>query len=339
MSKLGAFCKAGKYNNKIAGSKLSFAMLLKKKRFLAGFIIFLAYAIIAIMDVAVPEYLGAGYGLVTQLTVFIRGTSTVPLPPTLKPSILYGSGPVWWYYLGTTYDGIPILPAILSSMYIDMGYTGLIVFLSSMTGLLIGTFSGYFGGIVDEVLMRAMDAFISLPYYVTAIGISLLFSISLQISNIPFDGLDVLSIALIISLFPVYARISRSAAMNIRKTRYIDAAITGGSNHIKNLFQHVIPNALSPVIIQITLNVGSVILFLSFIEYLNLQNVFGLSKFLPDMGNLIAQGSLMVQPVPGGFSDWWTTAIPVLFLVIIVVGVNIMGDGLRDALDIGRRDV
>ncbi len=319
------------------GFKLSFRILLKKKAFLVGFIILMVYSIIALLDVAVPQYLGAGYGLVSQLTRFSSVTGSGPLPPTLKPSSLYGNGPAWWYYFGTTYAGIPVLPAILSSLYIDLGYTALVILVSSLSGLLIGTVSGYFGGATDEALMRIMDTFISIPFYVTAIGLAIVFSISLEASGTSFDGLDVVSAALIISLFPIYARISRSATINVKKMRYLDAAKTSGMTHIRNMFSHVLPDALSPVIVQATLNFGTVILFLSLIEYLNIQNVFGISVFLPDLGNLIAQGSLLISLVPGGFSNWWTTVIPVFFLLLIVVGVNIMGDGLRDTLDPERR--
>lgn len=337
MNRVSSLFKIEKQDRSDHGYKLTFRMLLRRKAFTVGFIILMVYSIIAILDVAVPQYLGAGYGLISQLTRFSSDTGSAPLPPTLKPSSIYGNGPAWWYYFGTTYDGIPILPAILSSLYIDLGYTGLVILVSSLSGLLIGTVSGYFGGAIDEALMRIMDAFISIPFYVTAIGLAILFSISLEANGTSFDGLDIISVALIISLFPIYARISRSATINHRRMRYMDAAKTSGLTPLRNAFSHVMPDAIAPMIVQITLNVGTVILFLSLIEYLNIQNIIGVSIYLPDLGNLIAQGSLLIKFIPGGFSNWWTTAIPVFFLLLIVVGVNIMGDSLRDSLDPERR--
>lgn len=337
MDRMSSLFKIEKRNGSSQGFNLTFRMLLKRKAFLFGFIILIIYSIIAVLDVVVPQYLGAGYGLISQLTRFTSNTGSTPLPPTLKPSAFYGSGPAWWYYFGTTYDGIPVLPAILSSLYIDLGYTGLVIFVSSLSGLLIGTISGYFGGPIDEFLMRIMDAFISIPFYVTAIGLTLIFSISLEANGSSFKGLDVISVALIISLFPIYARISRSATINARKMRYLDAAKTSGISNLRNILRHVMPDAIAPVIVQITLNFGTVILFLSLIEYLNIQNLIGVSMYLPDLGNLIAQGSILIKFAPGGFSNWWTTVIPVIFLLLIVVSVNVMGDSIRDSLDPERR--
>jgi peptide/nickel transport system permease protein len=312
-----------------------FRSSLRNKWVMAGFIISVIYFIIAILDVVIPEYLGAGYGLITSFGRFNNNYfgSCAPLPPTISPTSIYGSGPKWWYYFGTTYDKIPLLPAILSSIYIDLGYGTIIIGIGSISGLFIGAFSAYYGGILDEIIMRITDIFFSIPFILIAIGLSTTISLSFAISNVPFNGLNLLLVSLILIWWPIYARLSRSMTLSLKSTNFMDAATTSGSSKLRNVIKHVIPNVFSPVLIQITLDFGTIIAIFVVLEYLDIGNFLGITSMTPELGNLIVSGSRYISLVPGGFGYWWTTVIPVLFLVIFVVGINLLGDGIRDHLD------
>jgi peptide/nickel transport system permease protein len=187
--------------------------------------------------------------------------------------------------------------------------------LGAIIGTIVGGVAGYFGGWTDTILMRIVDALLALP---------LLFVI-LVFTKFLGDG-NWISVTIIFGLFGWLgiARLVRAVMLSLREEEYVDAARAAGVRDRRIIFRHLIPNALSPIIVATTLGVAGVIIGEAFISFLG----FGVGQETPTLGNILA-GSL-------GFinqGNWWWALFPGLAIVVIVLGINFMGDGLRDALD------
>jgi peptide/nickel transport system permease protein len=208
---------------------------------------------------------------------------------------------------------------VLTLVINGIRYSLLIGVIASAMGAIIGTIvggvAGYFGGWTDTILMRIVDALLALP---------LLFVI-LVFTKFLGDG-NWVSVTLIFGLFGWLgiARLVRAVMLSLREADYVDAARAAGVRDRRIIFRHLIPNALSPIIVATTLGVAGVIIGEAFISFLG----FGVGQDTPTLGNILA-GSL-------GFisqGNWWWAFFPGMAIVVIVLGINFMGDGLRDALD------
>lgn len=187
--------------------------------------------------------------------------------------------------------------------------------MGAIIGTIVGGVAGYFGGWTDTILMRIVDALLALP---------LLFVI-LVFTKFLGSG-SWLSVTLIFGIFGWLgiARLVRAVILSLRESEYVDAARAAGVSDRRIIFRHLMPNALSPIIVATTLGVAGVIISEAFISFLG----FGVGQDTPTLGNILA-GSL-------GFisqGNWWWAFFPGLAIVLIVLGINFMGDGLRDALD------
>ncbi len=187
--------------------------------------------------------------------------------------------------------------------------------IAATTGTIVGGIAGYFGGWVDTILMRVVDALLALP---------LLFLI-LVFTKFLGSGSWV-SVMLIFGLFGWLgiARLVRAVILSLREEDYVDAARAAGVSDRRIIFRHLMPNALSPIIVATTLSVASVIIGEAFVSFLG----FGVGTETPTLGNILA-GSL--DFISQG--NWWWALFPGGSIVVIVLGINFMGDGLRDALD------
>ncbi|EQD77861.1 binding-protein-dependent transport system inner membrane component [mine drainage metagenome] len=248
-----------KRHPKLDDFKDTFRLLLKNKLALVGLIISGFYFSIAILDAVYPQYLGVGPGIVSNLGVFVhQDLQAAPLPT--KPTLNNG----WWYFLGTTYYRIPILPAMFASLYFDLWDSSLIIMSGVIIGVTIGAFSGYFGKITDELMMRITDIFFSIPILIFAIIIT---TVLYRITSGTIPALTIISIALIIVWWPIYARLSRSITLSVKSQKFIEASTASGSSRTRNVLVHVIPNVLSPVFVQISLDFGNVILLFATLAF------------------------------------------------------------------------
>jgi peptide/nickel transport system permease protein len=187
--------------------------------------------------------------------------------------------------------------------------------IAAVIGSVVGGIAGYFGGWLDGVLMRAVDALLALP---------LLFVI-LVFTKFLGQGSWV-SVTIIFGLFGWLgiARLVRAVMLSLREEDYVDAARAAGIGSGRIIFRHLLPNALSPIIVAATLSVAGVIMGEAFVSYLG----YGVGPETPTLGNILA-GSL--DFISQG--NWWWAFFPGASIVVIVLGINFMGDGLRDALD------
>jgi ABC-type dipeptide/oligopeptide/nickel transport system permease subunit len=197
----------------------------------------------------------------------------------------------------------------------------LIALTASAMATVIGTFaggiSGYFGGWLDTVLMRTVDALLALPLLFVILAFS------------QFAGQGAASwqtVAIIFGLFGwlTISRIVRSVILSLREANYVDAARAAGVRDRRIIFRHLIPNSLSPIIVAATLSVAAVITGEAFVSFLG----FGVDPSTPTLGNILAGSLNFISQ-----GNWWWAFFPGAAIVIIVLGVNFMGDGLRDALD------
>ena len=297
-----------KRNARLQNFTHTFKLFLSNRIAFIGFIITAIYFGLALLDFIYPRWLGVSN--INSSLSFIanqRANSLLPTPPDFSGS--------WWYYLGTTQSRIPLLPVIFAALKIDLGYSILIVMIGMGSGVLIGSFAGFIGGYFDEFVMRLTDIFFSLPFLVFAITIT--FVLGLTLTNIV--------IALIIIWWPTYARLTRGLALQTKALKYVEAAQAAGSSRIKTVFSHIMPNVLSPVYVQISLDLGSIIQIFAALDFLGFNQG---NPYLPEIGNLIYMGQNYLAS-----GIWWPIVIPGVFLLIFTISINLMGDGLRDVLD------
>jgi peptide/nickel transport system permease protein len=215
------------------------------------------------------------------------------------------TGSLQWDVLTLVINGI--------RMSLAIGVTASVI--GAVIGTIVGGVAGFFGGWTDTILMRIVDALLALP---------LLFII-LVFTRFLGSGSWV-SVTLIFGLFGWLgiARLVRAVMLSLREEGYVDAARAAGVGNSRIIFRHLVPNALSPIIVATTLGVAGVIIGEAFISFLG----YGVGFDTPTLGNILA-GSL-------GYinqGNWWWALFPGLSIVVIVLGINFMGDGLRDALD------
>jgi peptide/nickel transport system permease protein len=184
--------------------------------------------------------------------------------------------------------------------------------LASVLGLVVGLLCGFYKA-VDGIVMRVMDGIMAIP--------SILLAIALITLTRP--GLPIVIVAIVIPEIPRVVRLVRSVVLSLRAQPYIEAAIAGGTKTPKLLLRHIVPNTLAPLIVQATYVSASAILTEAGLSFLGV----GVPPEIPSWGNIIAQGRSFFQIAP------WSILIPGVFLAVMVLGVNMLGDGLRDRLD------
>jgi peptide/nickel transport system permease protein len=251
-----------------------------------------------------------GWALLPSNPFLLRTTSTFYAlqPPSLKDFP--------YFLFGTNFDGQSLLSRMLYATPHDVEAPIIVVGSAVLIGMFLGTASGYFGGWVDEVIMRVTDAFLSLPALILAIAVGFLFT------GTPLNGFPSLLIALMVVWWPTYARFFRAQALTLRERGYVDSAKLSGSGSFRLLIRHIIPNSIDPIIAYMTLDLGSVILFLSSLAFLGI----GVSIFYPEWG---AESSFGLTFFP---QDWWWAIIPGVVIAVIVIAFTLVGDRLQDLI-------
>ena len=180
-------------------------------------------------------------------------------------------------------------------------------------GSVIGAISGYYGGVVDNILMRIMDIMLSLPYILLTIAIVAALG----------PGLVNVLISISISYIPEFARVVRGSVLSIREREFIEASRSVGASDMVIIFKQIVPNSLAPLIVQATLGVAGAILSIAALSFLGL----GIQPPLPEWGAMLTNARTYIRDA------WHITAFPGLMILLTILALNIVGDGLRDALD------
>lgn len=228
------------------------------------------------------------------------------------------------FWLGTDIQGRDLLSTMIYGLRLSILIGCGAVVLQGFLGVVVGLLAGYLGGKIDAVLMRIADIQLSFPYLMVAIFISAIFQLVFGIGR--YEDLAVPLLIVIIGLaeWPVYARTVRAAVLGEKNKEYVEAARVIGLNRWRIMFRHVLPNTMTSVLVISTIQVANAVMSEAALSFLGL----GMPVTKPSLGSLIRSGFEYI------FSgSWWITLFPGIFLVLLVLVINLLGDWLRDVLN------
>jgi peptide/nickel transport system permease protein len=215
--------------------------------------------------------------------------------------------------MGTDQQGRDVLSRIMFGARIPLLISFVVTAGVLLVGVPLGGIAGYFGGWVDETVMRITDLFLAFPALVFAMALVAFLGASLR--NV--------AIALVITWWPWYARLVRSMAVSLRERPYVLAAKTMGVGHFTIIRRHILPNTIGPVIVQMTVDVGAVILEVAALSFIGL----GAKPPTPEWGLMVSEGREYI------LSAWWLSTFAGIAIFGLVLAYNLVGDALRDVLD------
>ena len=266
----------------------------KNKMAVAGFIIILAMVIIAIFAPLIATH----------------------APESQDLAIRFQS-PSSEHFFGTDNFGRDIFSNVVYGARISL-FIGLVAtIISVIIGTIIGAVAGFFGGAVDNVMMRLVDIILSIPSLILAIAISAVLG----------TGIRNLILAVSLSSITNYARIVRASVLSVKEKEYVEAAKIGGASNFRLIFRHILPNCTGPIIVQATLGVGTAILQAASLSFIGL----GVQPPTPEWGGMLSQGRSYIRDYPH------MTIFPGLAIALTIFSLNLFGDGLSDTLDVKQR--
>jgi peptide/nickel transport system permease protein len=255
---------------------------------------------------------GAALALVIVL-VGLLAPLIAPYPPDAvhqTQTLLSPSGSHWF---GTDQLGRDLFSRIVYGARVSPMIALLVLVLACLVGVPLGIAAGYFRGAIDDVIMRVTDVFLAFPALLLALAIAAV--LPPTIGSVTF--------AVSVTWWPWYTRLIRGQAASVSRRPYVEGARAAGVSHARILFRHVLPNSLTPLIVQVSLDVSAVILTVSALSFLGL----GAQDPTPDWGLMVSQGQQYFQ------TQWWLVTFPGVAILLTAVAFNLLGDGLRDVLD------
>ncbi len=264
----------------------------------------------------------AGMIVLSLLIIAVLLVPLSPYDPELSDISMRFQPPSWQHPFGTDGLGRDMLTRVLYGGRISLLVGFMVVIITLLIGVPIGAIAGYFGGWVDNVLMRIIDATLALP----SLLVLILLGAILREVDLPFvEKNNVLTIAVVIGLLSwmTVARLVRAIFLTLREIEYVTAAQALGASNMHIMASEILPNGLGPIIVESTLEIGWAIMEESGLSFLG----FGIQPPTPSWGNLLgnAQEHLTTQP--------WLAIFPGIMIFLTIISVNYIGDGLRDALD------
>lgn len=243
----------------------------------------------------------------------IFASHLTPYDPLQRDTPARLSAPSWDHPMGTDALGRDILSRVLHGGRVSLKVGFFSIFASAIVGIPLGLIAGYFGGMVDNIIMRVMDVILAFPGLVLIIWL------------VAVLGSSITMLILTIAFFfvPTYTRLIRGTALSLREIEYVLAAKSVGASSIRILFQHILPNAIAPVIVLTTLSISGAIIIGASLSFLGL----GVRPPTPEWGAMLADGRGYLR------NAWWIAFFPGMTITLVVLAANIVGDGLRDALD------
>jgi peptide/nickel transport system permease protein len=260
---------------------------------------------------------GTLFGVIIATSLFFPWVYT--LDP-LAQDLLARLAPPFWqeggslaHPLGTDNLGRDVLVRILygSRVSLMVGFASVLV--ACGAGIALGLISGYYGGRVDSLIMRVADVFMAYPFML------------LTISVIAVLGNSIVNLILVLGLsdWVTYARTIRGSVLSIKEKEFVLAAKSVGTRHHTILMRHVFPNVLSPILVLGTVRVANIIIWESGLSFLGM----GVPPPMPTWGRMLAEGRVYIM------DSWWLVTLPGLAIMLTILSINLLGDGLRDALD------
>ena len=217
------------------------------------------------------------------------------------------------HFMGTDTTGRDIFSRVLHGTTTSLSLALTTIIFGLVTGVSLGAIAGYFVGIVDEIIMRIVDVFMSIP------------GVILALAMVAILGPDPIYLVLALSIRRIiqFARVTRGVVLSIKELDYISACHAIGMGHVRIIFIHVLPNCIGPIIVLSTVLIGNVILMESTLSFLGM----GIQEPTPSWGTMIAKGNEFLTFAP------WVSVAPGIFLFITMIAFNLLGDGVRDYLD------
>ena len=252
------------------------------------------------------------------LIAAVFGPYIVPYDPLASNAAATLQPPSWQHWFGTDQLGRDVFSRVVVAARLDLWISVAAVALSFVIGSILGSLSGYYGGWIDVITGRLIDTIMAFPLFVLAMGI--VAALGNTVENIIY--------ATAIINIPFYARVSRAEVNIRRKAGFANAARLSGNSDLRVLALHIFPNALPPMMVQISLNLGWAILNAAGLSFIGL----GVRPPTPEWGIMVAEGAQFI--VSG---EWWLALFPGLTLMLAVLTFNLMGDGLRDIVDPAQR--
>ena len=242
------------------------------------------------------------------------GFSPTPTPPSSE------------HPFGTTEGQYDILYGVIWGTRSAFRVGVLVVGSVLVLGIVLGSVAGYFGGLVDEVIMRVTDVFMAFPALILAMAITVALG----------PSLNSVTLALTAVSWPSYTRLIRGDILAVREEDYVEAARGVGSSHFRIIVRHILPNSIYPTLVMASLDIGAVVLSAAALSFLGL----GAPEGYADWGQMIGYARNWIVGPPGDpMAYWYAVVIPGLFILFFVLGWNLLGDAFRDILDprLGKR--
>ena len=243
----------------------------------------------------------------------IVGPLLVPYAPNTPDPSSITAPPSSQHWLGTDQYGRDILSRIVAAARLDLLVALSITALALTAGTLIGGVSGYLGGTVDDVLMRFIDVLLAFPAFILALGITAMLG----------NATTFVVIAVAIAYTPYFVRIVRGEMLTLRESEFAAAAVCVGDSRPRIMVYHLLPNALPPAFVQATLTLGWGILDVAGLSFLGV----GITPPTAEWGVLVSDGAQYINS-----GQWWISVFPGLFILLAVLGFNLIGDWVRDHL-------
>ncbi|MCH4053607.1 MAG: ABC transporter permease [Atopobiaceae bacterium] len=276
---------------------------LKRNKLAIIAVIWIAFIVVVALtaDLWVPQRLGSPIQVDTT-----QMSNTVRQPPSAE------------HPFGTDNLGRDVLSRVIYGARISLAVGLLATAISTVIGLILGAIAAYYGGIWDTIIMRLADIFLAFPY--TLFVIMMIAVIGGGIQNV-FIAIGILG-------WPSIARVFRSAILSIKENDYVDAARAMGASDFRIIVRHILPNSVATIVVYATMNIGGAILTESALSYLGM----GVTPPQPSWGSMIQEGQTYLATSP------WLMIMPGLAILTTVLAFTLLGDGLRDALDVKMKD-
>ncbi|HUS55281.1 MAG TPA: ABC transporter permease subunit [Thermohalobaculum sp.] len=266
----------------------------------------------------VGSVIGLGF-VVLVLFLAVFADVVAPHDPTAQDRSAFLTPPIWqegghWpFILGTDAVGRDMLSRIIYGARFSMFIGAMVVTLSMSAGIALGLLAGYFRGWVEAAIMRLMDVILAFPSLLLALGLVAILGPALVNAMI----------AIAVVLLPHFVRLTRASVLSEKGKEYVIASRMAGAGHFRLMFKTILPNCMAPLIVQATLSFSSAILDAAALGFLGM----GAQPPTPEWGAMLAEAREFI------LRAWWVVTFPGLAILLTVLAINLMGDGLRDALD------
>ncbi|MCP3944224.1 MAG: ABC transporter permease [Desulfobacteraceae bacterium] len=284
--------------------KFTLSKILRNPSAIIGFSLLFFFVGVA----AFAPYLAPPKNIHNNYLVPHEGFSPTPKPPSAK------------HIFGTTSGQYDIYYGVIWGTRTAFKIGGIVIGLATLIGVTLGIIAGYYGGVVDEIIMRGVDIVFAIPLLILVMAIVVAFG----------TGLDKVIIALALVKWRSYVRVMRSGILTLRDSDFVQAAKIMGVSDFKIMIRHILPNSIYPVIVVGTMDMGSMVITASFMSFLGL----GAPRGYADWGQMVASArNYIVGPAHDPLKFWYTVVIPGLCIILFVLSWNLIGDALRDAFD------